>query len=158
MHEIIQLNYSLLISISSHTKYLNGNSIKNMLISSVRHLNVQVHIGPWTMNQWCGPKIQSSHRQGPRPKPTNSYQRGLSVVRTLRKRIAYALLTGCSGNHFRALCTCSVTLPGHIAIYVPDRTIGNSAAEHINWSGNHFQNHSYLKTHLSPLTLDPSLH
>ena len=33
MHGIVQLNYSLLRSISSHAKYLNRNSIKNMLIS-----------------------------------------------------------------------------------------------------------------------------
>ena len=33
MHKIIQLNYGLLHSIFSHTKYLNINSIKNMLIS-----------------------------------------------------------------------------------------------------------------------------
>ena len=31
--DIVQLNHNLLRSISSHTKYLNGNSIKNMLIS-----------------------------------------------------------------------------------------------------------------------------
>ena len=33
MHEIDQLNYSLLHSISLHTKYLNRNSIKNKLFS-----------------------------------------------------------------------------------------------------------------------------
>ena len=120
--------------------------------------NAQVHIGPWTMNQWYGPKIQPSHQQEPRPKPTNCYKCELSVVRTLRRRIAYTLLTVCSGNHFRALCICSVALPRHIAIKMPGRTLGNSTAEHINGSGNHFQSHSYLKIHLSLLTLDPSLH
>ena len=67
-----------------------------------------------------------------RPKPTNSHQCRLSIVRALRKRIAYALLTGCSGNHSRYLCTCSVTSPGHITVYVPGKTLGNSAAEDIN--------------------------
>ena len=33
MHGIVQLNYNLLRSRSWHTKYLNRNSIKNMLIS-----------------------------------------------------------------------------------------------------------------------------
>ena len=46
----------------------------------------------------------------------NNYQSELSVVRILKKRTTYVPLTCCSGNHFRALYTCPVTSPGHIAI------------------------------------------
>ena len=48
MHEIVQLNYSMLHSISLHVKYLNRNSIKNMFISleknNSKNLNNLIHM------------------------------------------------------------------------------------------------------------------
>ena len=44
MHGIVQLNYSLLRSISSYTKYLNINNIKNILISLEKKKSKQFNL------------------------------------------------------------------------------------------------------------------
>ena len=116
--------------------------------------------GPWNMDQQYGPRAQPPSRPESQTKPIKVTGPSWELFKGPKERATDA------SSHLALPCgPCSTCRPrarlqsfGHTTICMLGNALGDIAAEHICWSGNHFQSHSHLKTLLQLMTLDPSLH